>query len=258
MTSVSKILPFPKMLFCILRASFLMLLLAIVHAPASADTNLTEDQIKELALEAILENPEIIQQAFERLQQIEQQRQQAQMATVLAGRRDLLERDANAQVLGNPNGDVTIVEFFDYNCPYCRRVKPEISALLEQDKNVRLVYREWPILGPGSVFAARAALASRNQGKYEEFHWALMSLQRRAGEPTVLKIAADIGLDVEQLQRDMNSPEIESHIALSMELADGLNITGTPTFVIGRSIVPGLVQVDRLVELVDQARLENK
>ncbi len=251
-------LPFTKALFCILRASFVVLLLAFVHAPASADTNLTEDQIKELALEAILENPEIIQQAFERLEQIEQRRQQAQMATVLSGRRELLERDANAPVLGNPDGDVTIVEFFDYNCPYCRRVKPEMSALLEQDQNVRLVYREWPILGAGSVFAARAALASRNQGKYEEFHWALMSLQSRAREPTVLKVAADIGLDIELLQRDMNAPEIESHIALSMELADGLNITGTPTFVIGRSIVPGLVQVDRLVELVDQARLENK
>jgi protein-disulfide isomerase len=150
------------------------------------------------------------------------------------------------------------VEFFDYNCPYCRRVKPEIAALLERDDNVRLVYREWPILGPGSVYAARAALASQSQGKYEEFHWALMSLEGRAEEQAILETAASIGLDIEQLQADMNAPEIDSHIAVSMELAEGLNITGTPTFIIGKSIAPGLVETDRLVQMVDEARLESQ
>ena len=105
--------------------------------------------------------------------------------------RDILEKDPNAPVLGNPNGDVTIVEFFDYNCPYCRRVKPEIEALIAVDPNVRLVYREWPILSEGSVFAAQAALAARKQGLYEEFHWALMGLKGRADEASVMRAAEE-------------------------------------------------------------------
>lgn len=239
-------------------AVLIIISLALVYTPAHADEGISEAKIKELALEAILENPEIIEQALRRLEQLEQERQQDQMAAILTTRRDVLEQDSNAPVLGNPSGDVTIVEFFDYNCPFCRRVKPEISELMQRDQNVRLVYREWPILGPGSVYAARAALASREQGKYEEFHWALMALDGRADEPTVLKTAKSIGLDIEKLQENMNAPEIESHIALSMELADGLNITGTPTFIIGKSIAPGLVQADRLIEMVDQARSENQ
>ncbi|APZ50975.1 protein-disulfide isomerase (plasmid) [Salipiger abyssi] len=213
-----------------------------------------EDRIKELMLEAIRENPGIV---FEAAQLFEQQQQalQAQAAAqVLDTEKATLENDPNAPVLGNPDGDVTVVEFFDYNCPYCRRVKPEMEALLAADPNVRVVYREWPILGDGSVFAARAALASRNQGKYEEFHWAMMQLKERAEEASILRTAEDIGLDVAQLRRDMNGPEIEEHIQTSMRLAQSLGFSGTPSFVIGDSLAPGLIQADQMIELVDQAR----
>ena len=205
-------------------------------------------------LEAIRENPGIV---FEAAQLFEQQQQalQAQAAAqVLDTEKATLENDPNAPVLGNPDGDVTVVEFFDYNCPYCRRVKPEMEALLAADPNVRVVYREWPILGDGSVFAARAALASRNQGKYEEFHWAMMQLKERAEEASILRTAEDIGLDVAQLRRDMNGPEIEEHIQTSMRLAQSLGFSGTPSFVIGDSLAPGLIQADQMIELVDQAR----
>ena len=185
----------------------------------------------------------------------QQQALQAQAAAeVLDTEKATLENDPNAPVLGNPEGDVTVVEFFDYNCPYCRRVKPEMEALLAADPNVRVVYREWPILGEGSVFAARAALASRNQGKYEEFHWAMMQLKQRAEEATIIRVAEDIGLDVAQLRRDMTAPEIEEHIQTSMRLAQSLGFSGTPSFVIGDSLAPGLIQADQMIELVDQAR----
>ncbi|KZZ28413.1 hypothetical protein A3753_29095, partial [Sulfitobacter sp. HI0082] len=213
-----------------------------------------EDRIKELVLEAIRENPGIV---FEAAQLFEQQQQalQAQAAAqVFDTEKATLENDPNAPVLGNPDGDITVVEFFDYNCPYCRRVKPEMEALLAADPNVRVVYREWPILGDGSVFAARAALASRNQGKYEEFHWAMMQLKERAEEASILRTAEDIGLDVAQLRRDMNGPEIEEHIQTSMRLAQSLGFSGTPSFVIGDSLAPGLIQADQMIELVDQAR----
>ena len=253
----SKAIPFPAYVYLIIQTGLIFLAVMLTYSPVSAEEALSEARVKELALEAILENPEIIEQAIRRLEQVEQQRQQAQVVSILTNRRSALERDENAPVLGNPNGDVTIVEFFDYNCPYCRRVKPEITNLLENDKNIRLIYREWPILGPGSLFAARAALASREQDMYEEFHWSLMALDERAEETTVLEAAVAIGIDIEQLQQDMSSPEIESHIALSMELAGELNINGTPTFIIGNSIAPGLVNADRLAEMVQQARIEN-
>tara|TARA_R100000687_G_scaffold17347_2_gene13890 strand:+ start:29240 stop:29926 length:687 start_codon:yes stop_codon:yes gene_type:complete len=221
---------------------------------AAIADGMDEDRIKELVLEAIRENPGIV---FEAAQLFEQQQQalQAQAAAqVFDTEKATLENDPNAPVLGNPDGDITVVEFFDYNCPYCRRVKPEMEALLAADPNVRVVYREWPILGDGSVFAARAALASRNQGKYEEFHWAMMQLKERAEEASILRTAEDIGLDVAQLRRDMNGPEIEEHIQTSMRLAQSLGFSGTPSFVIGDSLAPGLIQADQMIELVDQAR----
>ena len=228
---------------------------ALLMLPIAATADgMDEDRIKELMLEAIRENPGIV---FEAAQLFEQQQQalQAQAAAqVLDTEKATLENDPNAPVLGNPDGDVTVVEFFDYNCPYCRQVKPEMEALLAADPNVRVVYREWPILGDGSVFAARAALASRNQGKYEEFHWAMMQLKERAEEASILRTAEDIGLDVAQLRRDMNGPEIEEHIQTSMRLAQSLGFSGTPSFVIGDSLAPGLIQADQMIELVDQAR----
>ena len=137
---------------------------ALLPLPALAD-ELSESRVKELVLEAIRENPEIVMEAVAILEQRQAQAQELSQAQVLNDQRDLIENDPNAPVLGNAEGDVTVVEFFDYNCPYCRRVKPEVRALIEADPNIRLVYREWPILGDGSVFAATAALAARKQDK---------------------------------------------------------------------------------------------
>ena len=228
----------------------------VIPFMAAAD-ELTEDRIKEIGLEAIRENPGIVFEAAQLFEEQQQANQALVAAQVLATEREALERDPNAPVLGNPDGDVTVVEFFDYNCPYCRRVKPHMEALLAADPNVRVVYREWPILGEGSVFAARAALASRNQGKYEEFHWAMMELSGRAEEASVMRAAEDIGLDVVQLRRDMNAPEIDEHIATSMRLSRAMGFSGTPSFVIGDSLAPGLIDADQMISLVNQARANN-
>ena len=228
----------------------------VIPFMAAAD-ELTEDRIKELVREAIRENPGIVFEAAQLFEEQQQANRALVAAQVLATEREALERDPNAPVLGNPDGDVTVVEFFDYNCPYCRRVKPHMEALLAADPNVRVVYREWPILGEGSVFAARAALASRNQGKYEEFHWAMMELSGRAEEASVMRAAEDIGLDVVQLRRDMNAPEIDEHIATSMRLSRAMGFSGTPSFVIGDSLAPGLIDADQMISLVNQARANN-
>ena len=196
-------------------------LLACAPVLATAQS-LTDADVKRLALEAIVENPEIVMEAISILQQREADAANQAKSSVLSSERELLEQDPNAPVMGNPDGAGVIVEFFDYNCPYCRRAAPTIENLVEADPGIRLVYREWPILGEGSVFAARAALASRQQGLYEEFHWAMMDMSGRAEERSVLTIAAEIGLDIDQLRADMEAPEVEEHIQTSMSLTQAL------------------------------------
>lgn len=217
---------------------------------------LGEARIKELVYEAILENPDIIMEAVALIQQRDEEAQANATQSVLTDQRLLIERDPNAPVLGNPDGDVTVVEFIDYNCPYCKRAMPEVQGLLDEDPNVRLVYREWPILGEGSVYASRAALASRVQGKYEEFHLALMGSRGRVEEASVLRIAKEIGLDIDQLKADMQSPDVDEHIESSMRLAQSLGFNGTPSFVVGDVLLPGFVEKAELQKAVDENREE--
>lgn len=216
-------------------------------APAQQMTN---EQVKLLALEAILENPQIIMQAVAILEQRERERAASGANTV----RLQLEQDPNSPNLGNPDGDVTVIEFFDYNCPYCRKAGQTVQELLASDANVRVIYREWPILGEDSVFASRAALAARAQGKYEEFHWALMNGEGRASEASILKLARHLDLDVEKLQSDMTSPAVEAHIAQSNALARTLGFTGTPAFIVGDRTAPGMLSTDEITAMVAEAR----
>ncbi|EDZ46934.1 27kDa outer membrane protein [Rhodobacterales bacterium Y4I] len=237
------------------RTKTIVLWASLSAMPLIAQANeRSADEIKALVYEAILERPEIILQAVEQLQQAEEAEQAALARAALTESRNNLFNDPNAPVLGNPEGDVTVVEFFDYNCPYCRRAMAEVQGLLDADQNVRLVYREWPILGEGSDFAARAALAARQQGKYEALHWALMGMSGKANEISVLRIAREVGLDIDQLKRDMDAPEVAAHIAQSMALAQKLGFNGTPSFVIEDALVPGFVEQSQLQSVVDSAR----
>tara|TARA_B110000503_G_scaffold130069_1_gene203019 strand:+ start:179 stop:907 length:729 start_codon:yes stop_codon:yes gene_type:complete len=240
-----------------IRNAVLAVVLAAVPFGALADT-MDEDRVKELVLEAIRENPQIVMEAVEILQRRDAEAQAELQAETLTNQRLLLEQDLNAPVLGNPDGDVTVIEFFDYNCPYCRQAMSEVQGLLDADPNVRLVYREWPILGDGSVFAARAALASRNQGKYEEFHWALMGMDGRAEEASVMRIANQVGLDIDQLLDDMESAEIDAHLAESTRLSQALGFNGTPSFVVGNELLPGFVEEALLLEVVQKTRDEGQ
>ena len=225
----------------------------IGFAQSTLAQRMTDQQIKQLALEAILENPEIVMQAVGIIQQREKDRAASSANTV----RLQLEQDPNSPNLGNLSGDVTVVEFFDYNCPYCRKAGKTIQALLASDENVRVIYREWPILGEASVYAARAALAARTQGKYEELHWALMNGEGRATEASILKIARDLGLDITKLKLDMNSPAVEAHIAQSSALARNLGFTGTPAFIVGDRTAPGMLSVGEITAMISEVRAAN-
>ena len=229
----------------------LLLAAVLAGSPLLAD-EITPEEVKRLALEAILENPEIIMEAVALLQRQEEIAQAESARSAIASEADALLADA--PVLGDPAGDVAVIEFFDYNCPYCRRAKPILSELMSDDPGVRVVGREWPILGEGSVFAARAALAARAQDLYEPFHWALMGMAGRAERGSVLRIAEEVGLDVERLLTDMEAPEIDAHIAESMRLADLLGFSGTPSFVVGETLLPGLVDAETLAAAVARVR----
>ncbi|MEO0358812.1 MAG: DsbA family protein [Pseudomonadota bacterium] len=229
---------------------FVSLTLALMISTAASAQTLDEDRIKELALQAIMENPQIIMEAVALLEAQQREQQALAAATVLDGLGD----DPNAPILGNPDGDVVVVEFFDYNCPYCRRAGEVVEQLIAADPNVKVVLREWPILGDASVVAARASLAARNQDQYAAFHWALMKAQGRASEATVMRLARDLGMDVDQLQTDMASDSVNEHIAKSTELARAMGFTGTPAFVIGDQLAPGLISVDDMIDLIENAR----
>ena len=166
--------------------------------------------------------------------------------------------DPDTPVGGNPHGDVSLVEFFDYRCPYCKQVEPSLEALLTQDPHLRFVYKEFPVLGPVSKTAARAALAARKQGKYAALHRALMALKGQIDDSVIFQTASGAGLDVAQLKRDMAAPEIDSDLKANFDLAEALDIRGTPGFVIGDEIVPGAVSLDELKQLIEAARHDRK
>lgn len=239
----------------ILRTLFACMTMVALAGASSAGEFTAEEEarIKELALEALLERPEVLRLAIERLQSLEEGLAANRARDVLSSRRDEIVNDPNAPSIGNPEGDVTIVEFMDYNCGYCKRATGEVAGLLAADSNVRIVFREFPILGAPSVAAAKAALAAREQGAYEAMHKAMMA-QERVTEVSAFSAAAELGLDLERLRRDMASEEVEQHIATSMKLARELGIRGTPAFIIGDRLVAGLAPASDLLDLVKAAR----
>lgn len=247
-------------------------LLALAQAPLSAQTPPAaptpelDPQMAELLnqqlstyvdqriREYILQNPEIVVEAIQLYQakQRDAEREQAKLA--IQAQKEALQNDPDSPVAGNPDGDVTVVEFFDYNCPYCRRVTPVLNELKQQDANVRIVFKEFPVLGPASVVAAKAALAAQMQGKYLPFHEAMMEAEGRLEEAQIMDLAAQVGLDLDKLKQDMQSPEIDAMLERNRALADTLRVTGTPSFVVGDEFVGGATDLANLQALVAQER----
>ena len=225
-------------------------------APPMSSKTAELDPFEQRVREYLLKNPEVIMEALQILQERQRAAEAESLKRTIAERSEEILNDPAAPVGGNAAGDVTLVEFFDYNCPYCRRVAPTVVELEEADPDLRLVYKEFPILGPGSQFAARAALASRKQGKYVPFHNALMQATEQVTEETVMEIAREVGLDTERLEADMQDPAIQEAIARNLQLANALGITGTPSFVIGQEIVPGAVDLRTLQGLIARCQAQ--
>jgi protein-disulfide isomerase len=180
------------------------------------------------------------------------------VARVLAGEpgEAAVLRDPDNPVLGNPDGDIAIVEWFDFNCPYCRKLEPDLRQVVQDDGKVRLVMKDWPILGPVSVAAARMALACKYQDKYVAAHDALIGVSSRLTEPRIDELLKDAGIDVGRAKRDLatNGKAIDAVLARNNEQAEGLGFQGTPSFIVGKFRVPGALSLAQFERVIADAR----
>ncbi len=202
----------------------------------------------------LLANPQVLREVIDELNIQEKAAAEREKTAQIASLDQQLKYDPNSFVAGNPDGDITIVEFFDYRCGYCKRSFPDLMKTVEEDGNIRLVLKEFPILGDESILASRAAIASIAQDKYMDFHSKLMETRGSFSLDRLLSLAEEYGLDTAQLQSDMNSEKTNEIIRANYAVARELGVTGTPAFIIGNTFVPGAVSADELKNLVAEAR----
>jgi protein-disulfide isomerase len=247
----------PMPMFRRLALSLLLLLAAL---PARADDPSPADvaKIQKIIADYLKQHPEVIIDALQEYQKKQDEAKADKARQLIADTKDQLLKDATNPTGGNAKGDITLVEFFDYNCPYCKAGDADLQKAVSADGNVRIVYKEFPILGPESLVAAHAALASVSQGKYQPFHDKLLAYKGHLSEEAIYSIAGDVGLDVKQLKADMQKPEIKDQIDRNYHLADKLNLTGTPAFIIGDILLPGAASADDLTAAFKQARSSSK
>lgn len=221
---------------------------------ADAPDAARRQEIETIVREYLRAHPEIVMEALQEMERRDQEAQQKQRAETIRARLADLTQDPASPVAGNPKGSVTIVEFFDYQCGYCKREAGEMKKLLQADPDVRVVYKDLPILGPASVFAARAALAAQKQGKHEALHTALLETSERLTDQEVLRLAAQAGLNTAQLEKDMADPSVTAALDRNFQLQRALNIQGTPALIVGTEFIPGAANLDTLKEMVARAR----
>jgi protein-disulfide isomerase len=227
---------------------------ALAAEAAKPLTAAQEEAIKALVKKYLIEHPEVIVEAMERLRAEREKKQKQQVKAALVTKRKEIFENASSPVGGNKDGDVTIVEFFDYQCGYCKGVFDRLMKTVKTDGKIKFIFKEFPILGPHSVFAARAALAAEKQGKYFEFHNAMMRLHGAVNQVSVFAVAKSVGLDTKRLAKDMRDPAIEKTLRANFALARALHISGTPAFIIGDELVPGAVNQQMLEGYIEQAR----
>ena len=220
---------------------------------SEADRAAFGEQVREY----LLEHPEVIMEAIQELEKRRAVTAQETDRKLVAENADRLFDDGYSWVGGNPEGDVTLVEFLDYRCGYCKKAQPEVEALLEQDPNIRLVVKELPILGPDSVTAGKVALAAveTDRAKFGALHDALMGYKGNLTEQVVYRLADEAGYDADALRALAASAEIEERVQQNYQLAQALGINGTPGFVIGEEIIRGYLPVDQLQAAVEEARV---
>lgn len=223
--------------------------------PAKSAAPLSREDVRAIVREVIAKEPQLIVESVNRAQMEEQVAQAKKRDDLIKTRKKDLTADADSPVAGNPKGDVTIVEFYDYNCGYCKIQAPTLKKAVEEDGNVRWVFKDKPFLRPESSIAAKASIAAARQGKHLNLHMALMTLKKPIdSEAVVFEAAEKAGLDVAQLKKDMADKAVSDALARSLKLAEDLGIQGTPFMVIGDQTFPGAVQESQIKAAIAEAR----
>jgi len=241
-----------------LLAAVVVLAAALLSVPSpapAADQKLPVPEIERIVRDYLLREPEVVYQAIQELQKRQQAEEASRQKEMIAAKRDDIFHLAGDPSGGNVTGDVTLVEFFDYHCGYCRSMAPSLRALLAQDQKLRFVFKDLPVLGPDSVTAAKVAVAASklDPSRYQSLHFALMQ-SKDLSKDAVLAIAAKQGYDRGRLEAEMDSDWVKARIESNLTLANTLGVNGTPSFVIGDTLIPGATDITHLAELIDQQR----
>lgn len=221
--------------------------------PPTSDATAAKRAIEKIVREYLLENPEVLREAMQALQAKEEKAKSELIAKNLKNLKSEIYSDQDSPIGGNSQGDISVVAFFDYYCGHCRNSLPNLASLTATDKSVRIIYKEFPIMSPKSEVVARAALAAKRQGKYLEFHKALLETDE-VGEEAVKLIIEKLSLNSEQLQKDMNDAKIAEALYRNAKLATSLEIAGTPAYIIGDQIIPGAIDAESLSKIVAAER----
>lgn len=227
---------------------------ADAQQPTPAFTPAQRGEIVTIMRDALRTDPTLLRDAIAAMQRQETQHEEEAARTAIALLGTALTQESGDPVAGNPHGDVTLVEFYDVRCPYCRRMLPVLAELLKREPGLRVVYKDLPILGPPSVLGARALLAAQKQDGYFRLHDVLMAGPPEVDMARLQAAAAGVGLDWDRLQRDMAAPDVQARIAANLALGQKLHIEGTPAYIIGGKMIAGAVDLAELQGAVTEAR----
>ncbi len=229
-------------------------------------TNKQKIEVQKIVHDYLLDNPKILLEVAEKLKMIEQKtRAEKTQQSILKNQQELFS--STSPTIGDQKAQITIVEFFDYNCGHCKSMTVPIHNIITKNKDIRIIFKEFPVLGASSMYAAKAALASRSQGKYHEFHKELMSHHGKLTEKSILNTAIKVGLDIEKLKNDMKSPVFNTQLNEIKKLANKIGIRGTPAFIIAKQpnsgnmrvrFIPGAISQEGLLKYIDALRKNEK
>ena len=239
-------------------AAAFMLSAGVISGHAQSISDAQRGEIEKIVRDYLISHPEVLQEAIAALEKRQAAEEAEKHQAAVKDNAEALFNSSRQVTVGNPQGDVTFVEFFDYNCGYCKKAMTDMFELMKNDSKLRVVLKEFPVLGPGSVEAARVAVAVRMQDKtgkkYLDFHQKLLTGRGQADKARALAAAKEAGLDVARVERDLASEEVRQSLEESLRLAEKLGLNGTPSYVIGTNVVIGAVGLDKLRESVNTAR----
>lgn len=251
MTSINNQHPYHSLTFSILFFLSITCLSSLSSADDSSFSPSQKTEIEAIIYDYLMKKPEVLPEAIATLKK----RIKTQ---ALSKNHEGLYSDSYSYIGGNPSGDVTVIEFIDYNCGYCKRALKTVVDAVADDTEIRVIYKEMPILSPASIFAAKAAMASIKQNRYQEFHTALLSTKEKLDEEKIMEIAASVSIDTKKLATDMKDPAYQEGIDKNKTMARELEIRGTPGFIIGDEVIQGAISVEDIQGYIQKVRDNNK